>query len=188
MFSHTVGFFGDTWAPVDQEMALFESVSDPIKMHVNGLQEFLFDFTVGEANSGGIVGFDGCEGGWGLPSSLRMTRSGNPPRALMNVALASDYMVELMMAVNILLTKWMGPLGVWYEAGVTPGVVDQSLRNWMPPARLQAWLSDRYGALLLIFRHMSLATYRMVTAGGVAAYYRKWEITGMSSLVGLTCC
>ena len=62
MFSHIVGFVGDTWAPVDQELALFDAVLDPIKMHANGLRAFLFDFNVGEADGGGIVVFFGCGG------------------------------------------------------------------------------------------------------------------------------
>ena len=48
-----------SWPPVDEELLLGNTVTNPVKAHVDG---FLFDANIGEANGCGIVNLDG--GGW----------------------------------------------------------------------------------------------------------------------------
>ena len=49
-------------APMDEEMALADAVSDPIEAHVHGFGSSLFDGVVADAGGAGVVGLDGS--GW----------------------------------------------------------------------------------------------------------------------------
>jgi hypothetical protein len=62
MFGKVVGSIGDTAAPVDNELALADAVTDPIKTHVHGFGSFLFDRVVGDAGGSAVVGDD--QGSW----------------------------------------------------------------------------------------------------------------------------
>ncbi len=58
MFGKVVGLVGDTAAPVDNELALADAVTDSIKTHVHGFGSFLFDRVVGDAGGSAVVGDD----------------------------------------------------------------------------------------------------------------------------------
>ena len=47
------------WAPVNEKLALFDSVLDPVKTHVHGLGAFLLDSVVGKTYGCRVVGLDG---------------------------------------------------------------------------------------------------------------------------------
>jgi hypothetical protein len=49
---------------VNYELALLDSVADPIKAHVYGFRETLFDRFIGDASCACIVGLDGCGSLW----------------------------------------------------------------------------------------------------------------------------
>ena len=49
---------GDTWLPVDKELALACMVADPVKAHVNRFRSFLIDGAVGKSVNGGVVDLD----------------------------------------------------------------------------------------------------------------------------------
>ena len=52
---------GDTRLPVDKELALACTISDPVKAHVNRFRPFLIDGVFGKAVGGGVVDLD-CSG------------------------------------------------------------------------------------------------------------------------------
>ena len=58
VLGEVVGFVELALFPVDMELALAHSVTNPIKTHVNGLGAFLLDRVVGNADSGAVVGDD----------------------------------------------------------------------------------------------------------------------------------
>ena len=47
---------------MDYELALLDSVSNPVKAHVNGFGPFLFDSVIGDTFGTGVVGLNGS--GW----------------------------------------------------------------------------------------------------------------------------
>ena len=51
-----------TCFPMDCELDLFDSVSNPVEVHVNGFGSFLFDRVIGDAFSTRVVCLDGS--GW----------------------------------------------------------------------------------------------------------------------------
>lgn len=53
-----VGQVVGAFLPVDAEVALADSVADPIKAHVYGFGSTLFDFVVDDAFGNGIVSLD----------------------------------------------------------------------------------------------------------------------------------
>ena len=58
-FSDIVSIVTVFWPPVDEELLLADSVSNPVEAHVNGLGCFVLDVVVGEFNRGGVVYLDG---------------------------------------------------------------------------------------------------------------------------------
>jgi hypothetical protein len=58
MLGEVVGLIGFTWLPVDDELALVNSVADPIETHVHGFGAALFDRIVGDAFGAFVVGLD----------------------------------------------------------------------------------------------------------------------------------
>ncbi len=46
-------------SPVDDELALTDTVLDPIKMHIHGFGAFLFDAVIGDASRSAGVNLDG---------------------------------------------------------------------------------------------------------------------------------
>ena len=58
MLGAVVTKVGDTWMPVDYELALYCTIAYTIKAHVNRFQPFLIDGVVGEAVGGGVVDLD----------------------------------------------------------------------------------------------------------------------------------
>jgi hypothetical protein len=60
MLGKTVGEIVFTSTPMNYELALLDSVADPVKSHVYGFGPTLFDCSVGDASGACIVGLDGC--------------------------------------------------------------------------------------------------------------------------------
>ena len=58
-----ISFVENTFFPVDKELALAYTVSDPIEAHVNGFRSFLFDSVVGDTSGSAVVGLNR---GWWL--------------------------------------------------------------------------------------------------------------------------
>ena len=50
------------WSPKNAELFLCSTILEPVVAHVHGFGAFVFGGFVGDANSGGVVGLDGC--GW----------------------------------------------------------------------------------------------------------------------------
>ena len=48
------------WGPVDMEVALADTVANPIEAHVDGFGAALFDCVVGYAFGGAVVGGEDC--------------------------------------------------------------------------------------------------------------------------------
>ena len=46
--------------PVDSDLALLDSISDPVEPHVHGFGAFRLDGFVGDAFGCGVVGLDRC--------------------------------------------------------------------------------------------------------------------------------
>jgi hypothetical protein len=59
-----VGEIVFTGMPVNYELALLDSVVDPVKAHVYGFGATLFDRLIGDASGACIVGLDGCGSLW----------------------------------------------------------------------------------------------------------------------------
>jgi hypothetical protein len=59
MFRKVVGLVEAALFPKDNELALTDTVTNPVEAHVNGFGSFLFNRIVGNAGSGAVVGLDG---------------------------------------------------------------------------------------------------------------------------------
>jgi len=59
VFGKVVGAITDPTSPVDNELALANTVADPVKTHVHGFGAFLFDGVVGDARSSAVVSDNG---------------------------------------------------------------------------------------------------------------------------------
>ena len=59
VFGVVVSFVDAARAPVDDELALFDSVADPVETHVNGAGALLLDVLIGNATGGRVIGEDG---------------------------------------------------------------------------------------------------------------------------------
>ena len=62
MFRKVIGLVGWAGAPVDMELALFDTILYPVKAHVHGFGFALAETVVGEVIGGGIVDLDWCSG------------------------------------------------------------------------------------------------------------------------------
>ena len=62
VFGVVIGEIDVTWCPEDVEVALTDTVTNPIKTHVHGSAAFLFDGVIGNAIGACIVGLNGS--GW----------------------------------------------------------------------------------------------------------------------------
>ena len=60
MLGEVVGPIFITRGPVNFELALFHSVLEPIKSHVNGFAVLLFYSSIDYAIGGGVISFDWC--------------------------------------------------------------------------------------------------------------------------------
>ena len=60
VFCIVISHVFSSWLPVDEKLALLDSVSDPVESHVHGSRSALFDGVVGYAGSSGVVSFDWC--------------------------------------------------------------------------------------------------------------------------------
>ena len=60
MLGDVVGQVGFSWFPVHLELVLFDSVSDPVKPHVNGLGSLNFNIVIGNPTGSGVVDKDWC--------------------------------------------------------------------------------------------------------------------------------
>ena len=66
MFREVICEVFGAFSPVDEKLALFDAISDPIKSHVHCFGTSLFNGLVADAGCAGVVGLDGSGG-------LRMT-------------------------------------------------------------------------------------------------------------------
>jgi hypothetical protein len=64
MLGKVVGEIVFTSTPMNNELALLDSVADPVKVHVYGFGSTLFDCFVGDASIACIVGVDGYYSLW----------------------------------------------------------------------------------------------------------------------------
>ncbi len=55
VLGEVIGFVGSTQSPKDVILALVDTITDPIELHVNGLGPFLFDVVIGNAGGSGVV-------------------------------------------------------------------------------------------------------------------------------------
>jgi hypothetical protein len=67
--------------PVDGELALCNTIADPIEAHVNGFGASLFDSTVGDARRTGVVRLDGSGRLW----MSHVSKGGAKPGSLLAV-------------------------------------------------------------------------------------------------------
>ena len=58
VFGKVAGAIADATLPVDNELALANTVADPGKTHIHGFGAFLFDCIVGNARCSAVVGLD----------------------------------------------------------------------------------------------------------------------------------
>jgi hypothetical protein len=58
MFGEVIGTIGLTFAPIDFELALANSITDPTVAYVNDFGSFLFDSVIGDTGGGAVVGLD----------------------------------------------------------------------------------------------------------------------------------
>ena len=66
MLGVVVGMVACSAFPVDAELALAHSVSDPVEAHVHGFGALGLDGIVGDACCYLVVGLDGCWAGLGM--------------------------------------------------------------------------------------------------------------------------
>ena len=62
LFGEVVSKVATARGPIYVELALFDSITDPVKTHIHGLGLLLFYCVVDDANGCGVVCLDG--GGW----------------------------------------------------------------------------------------------------------------------------
>jgi len=62
VFGEIICMVGTAGVPKDVKLALPDPVLDPIEMHVDGLQPFLFYSVIGDAASSAVVCLEWC--GW----------------------------------------------------------------------------------------------------------------------------
>ena len=60
MFREVIGLVGSSWFPVDEKLALADSVADPIETHIHSFGTFLFDIIGGDTYCSGVVGLERC--------------------------------------------------------------------------------------------------------------------------------
>jgi hypothetical protein len=113
------------WAPINAELPLFESISDPKEMHVHGFGSSLLD-RVRELFVS--ISFGRCT----YPSSSKMIRMGTSSIALTKLAPTSDSAAEDMMCLRMMETVWSGPFfGIHLWKGDCPRKNFQQLRSWL---------------------------------------------------------
>jgi len=59
VFRKVVGKVGASFGPVDEKVALADTVADPIKSHVHRFRATLLDRVIGNAGSSAVVGLHG---------------------------------------------------------------------------------------------------------------------------------
>ena len=59
MFGEIVSLVEASFFPIDVELALAYTVTDPVEAHVNCLGSFLFDGVIGDAGGSAVVSLDG---------------------------------------------------------------------------------------------------------------------------------
>jgi hypothetical protein len=69
VFSVVVGSVELAFDPVDLELILSDTVTDPVKVHIDRFGSFLFDHVVGDTRGGTIV-CDNASGGLGVAHFL----------------------------------------------------------------------------------------------------------------------
>jgi hypothetical protein len=62
VFGVVVGKIVCSLSPMDEELALADSVADPVEAHIHGFGSSLFDCFVADSGGTGVVGLDGS--GW----------------------------------------------------------------------------------------------------------------------------
>ena len=55
-----ISMVGGSWCPEDAKLLLFDAISKPIKVHVNGLGMTLSDGVIADSFGGFVVGLDWC--------------------------------------------------------------------------------------------------------------------------------
>ena len=58
MFGEIIRLVEDSFFPIDVELLLADSVTDPVKTHVDSFGAFLFDSVVGDAGGSAVVGLE----------------------------------------------------------------------------------------------------------------------------------
>jgi hypothetical protein len=60
MFSKIIGLVKSAGFPIDMELALADTVANPVETHIDGFGALLFDSIVGNASGGAVVCYNGC--------------------------------------------------------------------------------------------------------------------------------
>ena len=60
VLGEVVGHIFVAWAPVDKELALVDSVLDPVETHVHGFGFASVNSAISDTCSCGVIGLDGC--------------------------------------------------------------------------------------------------------------------------------
>ena len=68
MLCTVIRFVGRTGVPVDDELALADTIADPMVAHVHGFGATLFDIIIGDAARDAAVSFKRCR--WLLPTEF----------------------------------------------------------------------------------------------------------------------
>ena len=76
-----VGQVVSSAAPVDEELALVDAVSDPVKAHVNGFGAALLHCVVGDPGGAGVICLDGS----GLLRMAHAVESGSKHCAVLSI-------------------------------------------------------------------------------------------------------
>jgi hypothetical protein len=154
MLGKVVGEIVFTCTPMNNELALLDSVADPVEAHVYGFGSTLFDCLLEMPVAHALlVWMSVADCGWPISSSVM--RRGAQSRAFWNTAPSSADVVDAMTFRMMGLMVWMAPFyggGVAVGMGVADGSGSHELRKKVPPAQLLALASKSYEASLWIWR------------------------------------
>jgi hypothetical protein len=113
MLRKVVGFICSTALPVDDELALWYPVPNPVETNFHRFGTFLFDRVIGDASCGEIVRDEVGVGGCGWPSARRHVRWGHAALPLWkrvpnSASAALDMMCSMIWHGTSMAPLWVG--------------------------------------------------------------------------------
>ena len=137
MFGEKICKVLEARAPIYQELALTDAVTDPVEAHVHGFGAASFDSIVDDAIGGGVPVWPGV-GPWGCSISMRAVCMGMLCLQLMKRPPILDSAADDMTFLMMLLSVWTAPLNGMSRAGGLEGSADLGPMKKNPPAWLRA--------------------------------------------------